>query len=121
MTDEQKILEKLKRVQALFERVRTVDLLVLDDFGFRTYTQTEAELLYTIADERLSKRATVITTNRPPEDWYGVFPDQVIGGAILDRLVAGAIKLMATKGRSYRKEGQKPMPEAALDSIGTPA
>ena len=109
-----------KRVQALFERVRTVDLLILDDFGFRTYTPTEAELLYTIADERLAKRSTVITTNRPPEDWYGVFPDQVIGGAILDRLVAGAIRLMTTKGRSYRKEGRKPVPQVALDSTNAP-
>ena len=45
--------------------------------------------------------------NRPPEDWYSVFPDPVIGQAILDRLVSPAIKVLTTKGRSYRKEHKK--------------
>ena len=105
-----------RRVQVLLERIRTVDLLILDDFGFRVYTQPESELLYTIADERLSHRSTIVTTNRPPEDWYGVFPDPVIGGAILDRLIAGSIRLMTTKGRSYRKEGAHTIPEKSLDN-----
>jgi DNA replication protein DnaC len=109
-----------RRVQTLMERLRTVDLLILDDFGFRSYTQDEAELLYTIADERLAKRSTVITSNRPPEDWYAVFPDPVTGGAILDRLVSGSIRLMTTKGRSYRKEGKKPPTSTSLDSGPSP-
>ena len=109
-----------RRAQTLLDRARTVDLLILDDFGFRAYTQEEAELLYTIADERLAKRSTIITSNRPPEDWYSVFQDPVTGGAILDRLVSGAVKLMTTKGRSYRKEGRSPLPSAALDSVPTP-
>jgi|FreactTroBogLake_1042271.scaffolds.fasta_scaffold04261_4 DNA replication protein DnaC len=109
-----------RRSQTLLDRARTVDLLILDDFGFRAYTQDEAELLYTIADERLAKRSTIITSNRPPEDWYSVFQDPVTGGAILDRLVSGAVKLMTTKGRSYRKEGRKAPPPAGLDSAPTP-
>ena len=110
-----------RRVQALFERTRTVDLLILDDFGFRCYTQSEAELLYTIADERLSRRSTIITTNRPPEDWYAVFPDPVTGGAILDRLIAGAIRLLTTKGRSYRKEGSEKIAGTGLDDASSEA
>jgi DNA replication protein DnaC len=109
-----------RRAQTLLDRARTVDLLILDDFGFRAYTQDEAELLYTIADERLAKRSTIITSNRPPEDWYSVFQDPVTGGAILDRLVSGAVKLMTTKGRSYRKEGRKAPLSAALDSAPSP-
>lgn len=105
-----------RRAQTLLDRARTVDLLILDDFGFRAYTQDEAELLYTIADERLAKRSTIITSNRPPEDWYSVFHDPVTGGAILDRLVSGAVKLMTTKGRSYRKEGRNPVPTSGLDN-----
>jgi DNA replication protein DnaC len=105
-----------RRVQALSERIRTVDLLILDDFGFRGYSQSEAEILYTIADERLSRCSTIVTTNRPPEDWYSVFPDPVTGGAILDRLIAGAIRLMTTKGKSYRKEGVRKIPETGLDN-----
>ena len=41
------------------------------------------------------------TSNRPLEDGYYVFPNLVIGGVILDRLISGAIKGIVTKGKSY--------------------
>lgn len=91
-----------KRSGRLMKKAISCDLLILDDFAFRKYTQDESELLYTISDERLGKKSTIITSNRPPEDWYSVFPDPVIGGAILDRLIGGAIKVIVTKGKSYR-------------------
>jgi len=40
--------------------------------------------LYAICDERLGSGSIILTSNRPAEDWYSVFPDPVIGGAILD-------------------------------------
>ncbi len=61
-------------------------------------------MLYALADERLGKGSTIITSNRPSDDWFSVFPDPVIGGAILDRFASGAIKIISEKGRSYRKE-----------------
>jgi len=107
-----KLLERLtpdrfstKKSQILMKRCINAGLLILDDFAFRFYTQQETELLYTISDERLSEGSIVITSNRPPEDWFSIFPDQIVGGAIMDRLVSGAVKLIVTSGRSFRKEG----------------
>ena len=77
--------------------------MILDDFGFRRYEQQEAEILYSLADVRMNSASTIITSNRPPQDWYGVFPDPVIGGAILDRMVSPAIKIIVEKAESYRK------------------
>lgn len=91
--------------ERLFKKCLKVELLILDDFAFRRLDQKESELLYTLADQRLGRCSTILTSNRPPQDWYAVFPDPVIGNAILDRLVSGAIKLIVTKGKSYRKEG----------------
>jgi hypothetical protein len=48
--------------------------------------------------------STIVTSNRPPQDWINIFPDMVMSGAILDRLVSGAHKIIVTKGKSYRKE-----------------
>jgi DNA replication protein DnaC len=93
-----------KRSARLVKNIMKCHLLILDDFAFRKYSQKESEVLYSICDSRLGKRSIVITSNRPPEDWYSVFPDPVIGGAILDRLVSGAIKIISTGGESYRKE-----------------
>ena len=107
-----KLLERLapdrlsaKRSQLLMKRCINAGLLILDDFAFRLYTQQETELLYTLSDERLQEGSIVITSNRPPEDWFSIFPDQIVGGAIMDRLVSGAVKLIVTSGRSFRKEG----------------
>jgi len=107
-----KLLERLtpdllsaKRSQILLKRCINAGLLILDDFAFRPYSQFETELLYTLSDERLQQGSIVITSNRPPEDWFSLFPDQIVGGAIMDRLVSGAANLIVTSGRSYRKEG----------------
>lgn len=111
-TKAHKLLEQLlnadypRRAARLWKRVATVRLLILDDFGFRRYDTKEAELLYAMCDERLGAGSIILTSNRPAEDWYSVFPDPVIGGAILDRLASSAIKLIIEKGRSYRKEGR---------------
>lgn len=94
-----------RRAQLLIKRCLDAGLLILDDFAFRSYSQRETELLYMICDERLSQGSIIATSNRPPEDWFSVFPDPIVGGAVMDRLVSGAVKLIVTSGRSYRKEG----------------
>ena len=105
----QKLLAELQsdsseRAERILRRAVAVDLLILDDFAFRKLDQREAEMLYVLAEERLGRASTILTSNRPPEDWYAIFPDAVVGGAILDRLVSSAIKIITTKGRSYRRE-----------------
>lgn len=107
-----KLLERLapeklsgRRAQLLVKRCLDAGLLILDDFAFRAYSQRETELLYMVCDERLSSGSIIATSNRPPEDWFSVFPDPIVGGAVMDRLVSGAVKLIVTSGRSYRKEG----------------
>jgi DNA replication protein DnaC len=122
-----KLLEQLgdtsypRRTERLWKRCVTAKLLILDDFGFRRYDARESELFYELSDERLSKSSTIITSNRPPEDWYGVFPDPVIGGAILDRLVSGAVKIVVERAKSFRKntnekqEGLESMSDNSID------
>jgi len=107
-----RLLEKLLAVklypkyESLFRQCIKVDVLILDDFGFRKLDSKEAELFYALIDERLGNGSTIVTSNRPPQDWINIFPDMVMGGAILDRLVSGAHKIMVSKAKSYRKEGQ---------------
>jgi len=100
--------EKLMLKDTLFRKCMKTDLLVIDDFGFRKMDNEETESLYRIVDERLGNRAIFLTSNRPPEDWLSIFPDPVVGGAMLDRLVSGSIKIIveAKDGKSYRKEGK---------------
>ena len=92
------------RSDRLLKKCFKMNVLILDDFAFRKMDQKECEIFYAIADERLGRLPILLTSNRPPQDWYECFPDPVMGGAILDRLISGAIKVIVTKGKTYRKE-----------------
>jgi DNA replication protein DnaC len=94
-----------RRADRVRKKCVNARLLILDDFGFRRYDAKESEMLYAISDERLGKGSTILTSNRPCEDWYGVFPDPVVGGAVLDRFVSSAVKVIIEKAKSYRKDG----------------
>ena len=98
-------LSQNSRFERAFKKYLKADLIILDDFAFTRLDSRESEILYALADERLGRSSIILTSNRPPEDWYGIFPDPVIGGALLDRLVSGAVKVIVTEGRSYRREG----------------
>ena len=77
------------------------DLLILDDFGLQGFNQMQGEDLYEIISERVMKVSTVITSNRPVQDWLGLFPDQVMAQAVVDRLHQNA-HFVVIEGDSYR-------------------
>jgi len=80
-----------------------VDLLAIDDFGFKKITQQQAEYLYEITDSRYAVKSIIITSNRAINDWPAIFPDPVIANAILDRLAHHSYQFII-KGESYRKK-----------------
>lgn len=84
-----------------------LDLLIIDDLGFRRMNTQEAELFYELVDERLGNGSIIFTSNRPPEDWPNIFPDPVLAGALLDRIASAAVHVIVPDARSFRKEGRK--------------
>jgi DNA replication protein DnaC len=69
------------------ERITTVPLLIIDDFGMRKLPQTAAEDLLEIVMRRYERASTVLTTNRPVEDWGKLLADVAAVSAMLDRLL----------------------------------
>jgi DNA replication protein DnaC len=61
-------------------------LLIIDDLGLTSFTQEQTEAFYEIVSERHHTGSIVITSNRPPGDWPGLFPDQVLANSLMDRL-----------------------------------
>jgi DNA replication protein DnaC len=80
-------------------------LLIIDDLGLTGFPQEQTEALYEIVAERHHTGSMVITSNRPPGDWPGLFPDQVLANSLMDRLAHKAHHLLL-KGESYRKRGR---------------
>lgn len=80
------------------------DLLIIDDFGLTSLTPVQAEDIYEVVTERHLTSSIIITSNRPPQDWIGLFPDPVMANSALDRLSHHAHHIMIDEGESYRKK-----------------
>ena len=70
------------------ESVATVPLLIIDDFGMRKLPHTAAEDLLEIIMRRYERFSTLLTSNRPVEDWGKLLGDVAAVSAMLDRLTA---------------------------------
>jgi len=78
------------------------NLLVLDEFGYQSMSREEANLFFRVVSYRYQKGSTIITTNKGIGSWPGVLAgDEVLAGAILDRLLHSAT-VLNIQGRSYR-------------------
>jgi DNA replication protein DnaC len=69
------------------ELVSTVPLLIIDDFGMRKLPHTAAEDLLEIVMRRYERFSTLLTSNRPVEDWGKLLGDVAAVSAMLDRLL----------------------------------
>jgi DNA replication protein DnaC len=69
------------------ESVSTVALLIIDDFGMRKLPPTAAEDLLEIIMRRYERASTLLTTNRPVDDWGKLLGDVAAVSAMLDRLL----------------------------------
>src|SRR5271166_2252660 len=65
----------------------TVPLLIIDDLGMRKLPLTAAEELLEIIMRRYERASTMLTSNRPVEDWGKLLGDAAAVSAMLDRLL----------------------------------
>jgi DNA replication protein DnaC len=73
--------------QEFMESLTTVSLLIIDDFGMRKLPLTAAEDLLEIVMRRYERASTLLTSNRPVEDWGKLLGDVAAVTAMLDRLL----------------------------------
>jgi len=69
------------------ESLVTVPLLIIDDLGMRKLSLTAAEELLEIIMRRYERASTMITSNRPVDDWGKLLGDSAAVTAMLDRLL----------------------------------
>lgn len=77
------------------------DLLIIDDMGMKQLPRRSGECLLEIIMRRHENRATMMTSNRPLEDWAKLIGDAPAATAILDRFLQHATIINIT-GKSYR-------------------
>jgi len=85
----------------MIRRYLKPDLLIIDDMGLKKLPKQSGEYLFEIIMRRYELRSTIMTSNRPLEDWGKLIGDVPTSTAILDRFLSRAEVIQIT-GKSYR-------------------
>jgi DNA replication protein DnaC len=93
--------EALGERRELVHKFTRFDLLILEDFGMKKLRATAAEDLLELFVRRHEKTSTVVTTNRPTQDWGKFLEDVPATTAILDRFLSH-VEIVQMRGKSYR-------------------
>ena len=83
----------------------TVPLLIIDDLGMRKLPATAAEDLLDVIMRRYERASTILTSNRPVDDWGKLLSDTAAVTALLDRLLHHA-HVLTCGPRSWRTKLQ---------------
>jgi DNA replication protein DnaC len=75
---------ELKR---FFKQIEKTDLLICDEWGYVPFEKEGSQLLFHVISECYEKRSVIITTNLEFSKWNGIFYDEKLTSAIIDRLV----------------------------------
>jgi DNA replication protein DnaC len=93
--------EVLGGTERVLTRYLKPDLLIIDDMGMKQLPRQAGEILFELIMRRYEVRSTIMTSNRPLEDWGKLIGDVPSATAILDRFLHHAEVIQIT-GRSYR-------------------
>ena len=92
------------------ETLTTVPLLIIDDFGMRKLPHTAAEDLLEIVMRRYERASTLLTSNRPVEDWGKLLGDVASVSSMLDRMLHHG-HVLKCGPRSWRTKAITTAPE----------
>lgn len=89
------------RLETRLKHFAKYKLLIIDEIGYLPINKEDAKLFFQLIDLRYEKKSTIFTTNSNFKDWGGIFQDNKIANAILDRILHHAT-VVNIPGDSYR-------------------
>ena len=88
-----------------FERfvrdLRKLDLLILDEWGYVPVDKMGSQLLFRVIADSYERKSLILTTNLEFSKWGGIFTDEQMAAAMIDRLIHHG-HLLIFEGQSYR-------------------
>lgn len=94
--------ESARSLDAKLKYYSTTPLLAIDEIGYLSYDNRNADLLFQVVSRRYEKKSLILTTNLAFSDWPGIFPNATSTTALIDRVVHHA-EIIKIEGDSYRK------------------
>jgi DNA replication protein DnaC len=109
--------------ERILNRYLKPDLLIIDDMGIKELPKRSGEFLFEIIMRRYELRSTMMTSNRPVDDWGKLLRDLPAATAILDRFLHHA-HVIEINGKSYRmkdrvhpkKRSNTPKPDKTVEA-----
>jgi DNA replication protein DnaC len=98
--------EALGGEEKVLNRYLKPDLVIVDDMGMKQLPKRSGEYLFEIIMRRHEVRSTMMTSNRPLEDWGKLLGDVPSATAILDRFLQHA-EIITITGKSYRLRNKR--------------
>jgi DNA replication protein DnaC len=89
------------RLDRLLTQLDRLDLLIIDELGYLSFSRGGAELLFQVFAERYERRSVLVTSNLAFSEWGSVFQGDRMTAALLDRLTHRC-EIFEMNGESYR-------------------
>ncbi|MCL6564628.1 MAG: IS21-like element helper ATPase IstB [Firmicutes bacterium] len=90
-------------LERLFAELQRTDLLIVDEWGYLPIDREGAQLLFRVVADSYETRSLIITTNLEFSQWGGIFADDQMTAAMIDRLAHHG-HLLVFEGESYRMQ-----------------
>jgi DNA replication protein DnaC len=90
-------------LERLLGDLRELDLLILDEWGYVPVDKDGSQLLFRVISDSYESKSLILTTNLEFSKWGGIFTDDQMAAAMIDRLVHHG-HLLIFEGLSYRME-----------------
>lgn len=90
-------------LERLLRDLRSLDLLILDEWGYVPVDKDGSQLLFRVISDSYESKSLILTTNLEFSKWGGIFTDDQMVAAMIDRLVHHG-HLLIFEGKSYRME-----------------
>lgn len=94
--------ESARALDARFRHYCATALLIVDEIGYLSYDNRNADLFFQVVSRRYERKSLVLTTNLPFREWPTIFPNATSATALIDRVVHHA-DIIPIEGESYRK------------------
>lgn len=85
----------------MLQQLSKMDLLILDDLSYLSFSKQQAELLFQVISERSERSSLIISTNLEFSKWVDFFGDPMLTAALVDRVTYRA-HILNMNGESYR-------------------
>jgi DNA replication protein DnaC len=93
--------QKQYRLERLMSALEKVDLLIVDELGYLSFSRGGAELLFQVFADRYERGSILITSNLPFGEWGQIFQGERMTAALLDRFTHRC-HIFEMNGESYR-------------------